>query len=220
MTDSGKRVLLLSYSYTGQTQRVLDAAGEAFAARGWQVEQARIEFTDPRWADRFTRFPMRRVWPDMLSVLPAQTRRATGEIRIPEAVLDGDYDLICVGSPTWWRTVSMPVRSFLLSPQAHSLLAGKPFAAFVVCRRYWKENLAGVRKLGRRQGGRYLDGIAFAYPGGQVRSMLSLTSYLGSGQYRDRYLGVSIPTTNISAEQLDQARDFAAGLAERVGQPV
>ena len=34
--------------------------------------------------------------------------------------------------------------------------------------------------------------------------MLSLTSYLGSGEYRDRYLGVRIPTTNISAEQVEE----------------
>ena len=111
-----------------------------------------IEFTDPRFAERFSRFPMRHVWPDMLSVLPAQKRRATGEIRTPDAVRNGDYDLICIGSPTWWQTVSMPMRSFLKSDEARKLLVGKPFAVFVVCRRYWRENLAAVRKLARAAG--------------------------------------------------------------------
>jgi hypothetical protein len=46
--------------------------------------------------------------------------------------------------------------------------------------------------------------------------MLSLTSYLGSGEYRDRYLGVRIPETNISETQLEEARRFAAQLADRV----
>jgi hypothetical protein len=46
--------------------------------------------------------------------------------------------------------------------------------------------------------------------------MLSLTSYLGSGEYRDRYLGVRIPRTNVQPEQLEQARKFAAALADRV----
>ena len=67
------------------------------------MRKAEIEFTDRRFAERFSRFPMRHVWPDMLSVLPAQTRRASGEIRTPDAVRNGDYDLICIGSPTWWR---------------------------------------------------------------------------------------------------------------------
>jgi len=71
------------------------------------------------------------------------------------------------------------MRSFLKSDEARKLLAGKPFAVFVVCRRYWRENLAAVRKLGEKQGGRYVDGVHFAYPGDQLRSMLSLTSYRG-----------------------------------------
>ncbi len=109
------RVLLLCYSYTGQSLKVLQAAGEVFRERGCDVRTAEIEFTDRRFSGRFSSFPMRRVWPDMLRVLPAQTRRASGEIRIPDAVLDGDYDLICIGSPTWWRTTNMPMRSFLKS---------------------------------------------------------------------------------------------------------
>jgi hypothetical protein len=152
----------------------------------------------------------------MLSVLPAQMRRASGEIRIPDAVRHGDYDLICIGSPTWWRTTSMPLRSFLKSDEARKLLAGKPFAVFVVCRRYWRENLTAVRKLGEKPGGRYVDGVHFAYPGDQLRSMLSLTSYLGTGEYRDRYLGVRIPTTNVQPEQLEQTRKFASALADRL----
>src|SRR6476660_1296562 len=210
------RVLLLYYTYTRQSLRVLEAAGEVFRERGYEVDKAGIEFIDQRYAERFSRFPMRHVWPDMLSVLPAQKRRATGEIRTPDTVRDGDYDLICIGSPTWWQTVSMPMRSFLKSDEARKLLVGKPFAVFVVCRQYWRENLAAVRELAEQQGGRYLDGIHFTYPGDPLRSTLSLTSYLGSGEYRDRYLGVRIPPTNIQPEQLEQARTFAASVADRV----
>jgi|ERR1700691_4292968 menaquinone-dependent protoporphyrinogen IX oxidase len=215
-SDRRPRVLLLYYSYTGQALKVLETAAEVFRNRGCDVQNAAIEFTDRRFAERFSRFPMRRVWPDMLSVLPAQARRASGQIRIPDTVGDGDYDLICIGSPTWWRTASMPIRSFLKSDEARKLLAGKSFAVFVVCRRYWRENLTAVRKLGEKRGGRYVDGIHFAYPGDQFRSMLSLTSYLGTGEYRDRYLGVRIPTTNIQPEQLEETRKFASALADRL----
>ena len=210
------RVLLLYYTYTGQALKVLEAAGEVFRDRGFEVIKAQIEFTDPRYAQRFSRFPMRRVWPDMLSVLPAQTRRATGQIRIPDAVHDGEYDLICIGSPTWWSTASMPIRSFLKSNEARKLLTGKPFAVFVVCRDSWRGNVNAVRELGEKVGGRYVDEIHFTYPGDPVRSMLSLTSYLGTGEYRDRYLGVPIPTTNVQPEQLVQTRAFASALAVRL----
>ena len=221
--DRPPRVLLVYYTYTGQSLRVLEAAGEVFRERGCEVHKAEIEFTDQRYAERFSRFPMRRVWPDMLSVLRAQKRGATGEIRTPDTVRNGDYDLICIGSPTWWQTVSMPMRSFLKSDEARKLLDGKLFVVFVVCRQYWKENFTAVRELAEQQGGRYVDGIHFTYPGGPLRSILSLTSFLGSGEYRDRYLGVRIPATNVQPEQLEQTRKFAAGLADRLfkrsGQP-
>lgn len=207
---------MLYYSYTGQAKKVLEAAGEVFRDRGWEVSSAPIEFTDPRYAERFSRFPMTHVWREFFGMLPPQTRRATGEIRTPDEVRRGDYDLICIGSPTWWRDVSMPLRSFLKSPEAPALLDGKHFAVFAVCRRYWRENLKAVRKLAEKAGGRYLGAIHFGYPGDQVRSMLSLTSYLGSGQYREKYLGIAIPPTNISAAQLDESRRFAAELADRV----
>jgi menaquinone-dependent protoporphyrinogen IX oxidase len=210
------RVLFVYYSYTGQTQKVLDAAAEAFRERGCEVHTAPIEFVDPQYSEPFTRFPMRSVWPDMFSVFKAQGKGETGEIRIPDAVRDGDYDLICLGSPTWWKTVSMPLRSFLVSKEAGPLLNGKPFAVFTVCRRYWRENHEAVLELATKQGGRFVDSIHFGYPGGQLQSMLSLTSYLGSGEYRDKYLGVPIPKTNISPEQLDQTRKFAAKLADRL----
>lgn len=210
------RVLLLYYSFTGQSQKVLEAAGEAFSAAGCEVREARIQFTDPRYAKRFERFPMRRVWPDMLSVLPAQLRRACGEIQVPSDLFDENYDLVCIGSPTWWSTTSMPVRSFLRSAPGAKLLADRRFAVFVVCRRYWRGNARAVRRLSANCGGEYVDEIHFTYLGGQLRSMLSLTSYLGSGRYRTRYFGVPMPPTNVQPEQLAQARDFATSLAGRI----
>lgn len=210
------RVLLLYYTYTGQSLKVLEAAAEVFRERGCEVERAEIEFTDQRYAKRFSSFPMRHVWPDMMSVLSAQKRGETGEIRTPDTVRNGEYDLICIGSPTWWQTVSMPLRSFLKSDEARKLFSGKPFAVFVVCRQYWRENLAAVRELAERQGGQFVDEVHFTYPGDPLRSMLSLTSYLGSGQYREKYLGVRIPSTNVQPEQLEHTRKFAAGLADRL----
>lgn len=212
------RVLMVSYSYTGQSRAMLAAAADEFRARGWEVVDADIEFTDTRYADRFSRFPMCRVWPDMLSVLPAQSRRATGSIAVPDTVRDGRYDLVCIGSPTWWSKASIPIRSFLTSDDARRVLAGTPFAVVVVCRDSWKGNLDEVRRLGQWQGGRYLGGIHVQYPGDQLRSMLSLTSYLGSGEYRESYLGIRIPPTNVGSRDLAASRDFAAGLIEQLAQ--
>ena len=219
MMDSVRRprVLFVYYTYTQQSLRVVEAMADVLRERGCEVRQAGIEFTDKRWAERFSRFPLRHAYLDVLGMAPAQMRGATGEIRIPDEAREGDYDLICVGSPTWFFRPSVPIRSFLKSEAAGRLLDGKRFTAFVVCRRYWSINLRAVRKLGTRQGGEYVNGIHFSFAGGQVRSLLSLFSYFGKGENRERYLGVKIPPSLLKPDYLEQARTFANELADGLG---
>ena len=214
------QVLLVYYTYTQQSLRVVEAMADVLRERGCEVRQAGIEFTDERWAERFSRFPLRHAYLDVLGMAPAQMRGATGEIRIPDEAREGDYDLICVGSPTWFFRPSVPIRSFLKSEAAGRLLDGKRFTAFVVCRRYWSINLRTVRKLGTRQGGEYVNGIHFSFAGGQVRSLLSLLSYFGKGENRGRYLGVKIPPSLLKPDYLEQARTFANELADGLGSKV
>jgi hypothetical protein len=208
------QVLLVYYTYTQQARLVVDAMADVFRERGCEVKLAAIEFTDKRYVERFSRFPLRHRYLDIFGMLPAQLRRATGEIRIPDEAQGGDYDLVCIGSPTWWLTTCMPIRSFLKAESTKTLLGGKRFTGFVVCRRYWRNNLNTVKKLGSADGGQYVDGVHYKYEGGQVRSLLSLISYLGTGENRPSYLGIRIPPTNLKPTQLEEARTFAGSLAD------
>jgi menaquinone-dependent protoporphyrinogen IX oxidase len=216
--DSARKpsVLFVYYTYTQQTVKVLEAMGEVLRDRGCEIRLAWLEFTDPRYADRFKEFPMPHPFREVVGMIPAELRRRPGQIRIPEVVTEREYDLVVVGSPTWWLSTNVPIRSFLESETAGKVLSGKQFAAVVVCRRYWRHNLKTVRRMAAKRGGEYVDGVHFRYEGGQARSLLSLLSYLGSGEYRDRYLGVKIPPANLRDYHLETARTFADGLADRL----
>src|SRR4051795_3291114 len=211
---STARVLIVYYTYTRQTQLVADAMADVLTAQGCEVQQAAIALTDRRYAGRFERFPL--PFRKLVGMLPAQARHAVGDIEVPDVVRDGEYDLVCIGSPTWWLTACLPIRSFLTSPDAGPLLSGKRFTVFVVCRRYWRGSTRTVRKLGTRQGGSYVDGIHFKFAGGQVRSLIALVSYLRTGEMRARLLGVKIPPTNLQPEQMAAARSFARGLSNEL----
>jgi len=214
VSETKPRVLFVYYTHTQQAERVCDAMADVLRERGCDVSQASIEFTDPHYAKNFKEFPFRHAVFGILPLLWPQLRRKTGQIRIPDVAKAGDYDLVCFGAPTWFFTTSMPVRSYLKSDEARTVLAGKRFAAYVVCRRYWSVNLKEVRKLGAAQGGEYVDGIRFTYEGGQVRSLLSLLSYFGKGETRERSLGIKIPPTNLKPDFLEQANAFANRLAD------
>jgi menaquinone-dependent protoporphyrinogen IX oxidase len=214
MSTKKRQVLIVYYTYTQQSLAVAEAMAEVFRDRDCEVRLAGIEFTDKRYAERFTRFPLRHAFLDIFGMMPAQLRSATGEIRVPDEAQQGDYDLVCIGSPTWWIKTSVPIRSYLKSEAAARLLDGKRFAAFVVCRRYWSINLKAVKKLGTKHGGEWVDGTHFSFAGGQVRSLLALLSYFGKGENRERYLGVKIPPTNLKPNYREQARAFANELAD------
>jgi hypothetical protein len=209
-------VLFVYYSYTRQTSRIVEVMAGVLRERGTDVTLAAIEFTDSRYAEKFNVFPMRRPYLDVFAMIPATFRRTTGTIQIPAVVTEREYNLVCIGSPTWWFSPAMPIRSFLTSSTATQVLNGRRFTVAVLCRRYWKHNLKTVQRLGMKCGGIFVDGIHFAYEGGQVRSMLSLISYLGSGEYRQHYLGVKIQPTNLRDYQLEEARKFADKLADQL----
>jgi hypothetical protein len=209
-------VLFVYYTYTQQTLKIVETMAAVLRDRGCEVSLASIAFTDPRYEGRFDQFPMPHPYREVFGMIVPVLRKGTGQIRVPDDVTEREYDFICIGSPTWWLSTNVPIRSFLQSEAAGRVLDGKRFAVSVACRRYWKHNLKTVRRLGTERGGVFVDGIHFRYKGGQVRSLLSLISYLGSGRYSDRYLGVKIPPTNLQDYHLEQARTFASAMADRL----
>jgi flavodoxin len=209
-------VLFVYYTYTQQTLKIVETMAGVLRDRGAEVVMAGIEFTDSRYADRFNQFPMPHPYREVIGMIPPELFHSTGKIRIPDVVTEREYDLVCIGSPTWWLSTNVPIRSFLESETAARVFKGKRFAVAVICRRYWRHNLKTVRRLAMECGGVFADGIYFKYEGGQVRSLLSLCSYLGSGLYRQRYLGVKIPPTNLQEYHLEAAKKFANGLADQL----
>jgi flavodoxin len=207
------RVLVVYYTFSKQTERVADVIAATLEDRGADVTKARIELTDKRWAKRFEKVPMRFPLLKIVGMLPAQVRQATGEINIPPEAQDGDYDLIVIGSPTWWFRVSLPIRSYLKSPAAGKVLDGKPFAGFSTSRRYWHYNVGDIKRLGGADGGRWIDETHFVALGNQVQSMLAWLSFMSGVTYFNKML--RLPPTNLQPGFESQARQFAESLADR-----
>jgi len=105
-------ILFVYYTYSQQTLRVVESMAGVLRERACDVQLARIEFTDPRYAERFAQFPLRHAYLDIFGMILPQLRGVTGQIRIPDEVRTGNYDLVCIASPTWWLHPCMPIRSF------------------------------------------------------------------------------------------------------------
>jgi hypothetical protein len=68
-------VMLLYYTYTKQALRVADVMAEPFHTRSFDLQQATTEFAGSRYAERFSRFPLRHSHLDLFGMLPARFRR-------------------------------------------------------------------------------------------------------------------------------------------------
>ena len=221
MTVAAKpKVLIVYFTLTKQSGRIADAMEQALEARGCDVVKAGIEFTDERWLPKLSEFPMKHPFPNIASILFAQLRHKTGEIRVPPEAAGGDYDLVVLASPTWWFQTSMPIRSYLESPDAKAVLDGKPFACASISRRYYSINLRQQKKLGEKDGGRFIDKTHFVVAGGQVKSMLSWLGYMKHGEPQARVMGLKMPPPNLQPDFDTQARSFVDGVVDvALGQP-
>ncbi len=169
-----------------------------------------------RWVPKLSQFPMKRPIPQIASILPAQIRHRTGEIRIPPQAKTGDYDLVVLACPTWWFQTSMPIRSYLESDEAKAVLNRKPFACASISRRYYSINLGQQKKLAEKNGGRWIDKTHFVVAGGQVKSMLSWLGYMKHGEPQERVLGLKMPPPNLKPDFGEQARRFVDGVVDEV----
>ena len=212
-------VLIVYFTLTKQSGRVADAIAQGFEARGCDTTKAQLEFTDERWVHNLKQFPMKHPIRQLATILPAQARHKTGEITIPPEAHSDDCDLVVLASPTWWFQTSMPMRSYLESPGAKTALSGKPFACASVSRRYYSINLGQQKKLGERNGGRWVDKTHFVSAGGQVKSMLAWLGYMKHGEPQQRVLGLKMPPPNLQPGFDDQAKAFVDGLVDSVLRP-
>jgi hypothetical protein len=209
-------VLFVYYTYSQQTLLVVESMADVLRARGFNVRLAKIEFTDPRYAKRFAQFPLRHAYLDIFGMILPQLRGVTGRIHIPDEVRTGNYDLVCIASPTWWLHPCMPIRSFLESDVAGTLLAGKRCAAVAVAHRYWRDDLRILKEHIVKRGGEYVDGGHFTAGGGPVDSMLALFSYLSTGVTKDRYFGIKIPPATLEPRYIGQSQALANRLADNL----
>lgn len=214
---TGRTCLILYYSLTGQAEKAAMRAAEAAEAAGWAAQLCRIGMTAPEDAlARPLRIADSKKWTQ-----GAQKGMTVPVAYDPPEAMARRYDAVLLFANTWGDNPSVPMRSFLESPAARTVLSDTPFGVYVICRRLWKKNLAIVRRLGEEAGGRFLDGEAFMHPGGQVGSLIQTVSYLhrSDGDLRHVF-GLPLPRYGLSDAAMNRLAPFTKELLEAAGREV
>ncbi len=150
------RVLVLYYSFSGQTIGLLHRLADGLKFRGAEVVMERLRPVEP------LRFPVG-TFSSTLRMMLATCFRPRVAIEELSADSRGPFDLVILAGPTWSYNPSGPVLAFL-DRDGRRLLAGRPVLPLISCRGYWRWHWQGLRKKLRACEARIANLIVFTHP--------------------------------------------------------
>jgi len=201
------RVLVLSYSQSGETARAGRIFAEALSQVGASVTAADIS---PRHSYPYPWRSIRRFF----DAMPEAILGLAGEVDVPQLAQSDGFDLVILAYPVWFLSPATPVRSLFTSPWAE-VMADTDIVTISVSRAMWQRASVAMKRLLAAAGGRHIDNIAVTHQGSPLATLVSTPRALLSGK-RDRLLGV-FPSAGIADDDLARLRSLARTLAERFG---
>jgi flavodoxin len=204
------KVLALYYSLTGQTGVVMQAVIDALRAGGHDVVEERLDVdppfsfpADPEWLTDLLRKALTSQWP----VLPLK----------PLSVdLTAPYDVILLGYQPWYLTPSVPIHSFLKSPEA-SVVSGKAVIGIVSCRAMFGRAGELFKAWVEERGGRLIEQRAFVDQDHRPTNALSLFHYLKYGRSLTRFpFGLFMKPYGVGNVGIGLAKAYGESLSQRL----
>jgi hypothetical protein len=197
-------VLALTYSQSGQLAAVLDAMLAPLRELG--AVQVHVEALRPEPAYPFP-------WPvwQFFDAFPESALMRQQGLRPLSLRGDEDFDLIILPYQVWFLAPSLPVSSFLQTPLAARLLAGKPVVTVIVCRNMWLMAQEKMRGLLSRVGARLIDNVVLTDPGPMAATLVTTPLWMFTGR-KSGWFGLS--PAGLTASQISGARRFGVALGD------
>jgi hypothetical protein len=155
-TDTGKKILVVYFSFSSQTNNLVQALCSGLEKEGISLIRERLVPVKP------LRFPIGTIGGTLRMMLETFLRK-----RYPIEPLDpacfAPYDLIILAGPTWSYNPSGPILA-LLDRDGRRLFRDKLVLPLISCRGYWRMHWWGLKYLLGRRGARVVNLIVFSHP--------------------------------------------------------
>ncbi len=213
MAVNTKRVLIVYYSFSGQTQLLIQKLVNGLEEEGVEVVLERLEPVV------HITFPFL-TWKKMADVMISSFFRRHVQIFPVDHLVDRKWDSVILAGPTWSYNPSGPMLDFL-DRYGSKLLAGTTVIPFISCRSYWRVHYWGLKAILKNFGARVKSPIVYLHSSsepwrtiGLFLQLVGRLPRLESSWFRKRY-----PRYGHSKEQYEDAiergRELAIELAER-----
>jgi len=214
-TPNPPRVLIVYYSYSGQTAGLLNNFTIGLKSQGVDVVVEKLRPLNP------PRFPLGAFLPTFKMMFTTSIRQRLA-IREPGAAVWAACDLLVLAGPTWSYNPSGPILD-LIDRFGPRLFKGRIVLPLISCRGYWRMHWLGLRRLLLACGAEVPNRIIFSHPAPEPwRTIGVFLKIVGKAPERSRLFGRFYKRFGHSREQLTEAERLGAivGAALGKGQPM
>ncbi|MDD5757850.1 MAG: hypothetical protein PHI06_02070 [Desulfobulbaceae bacterium] len=214
-TGNQKKILILSYSFSGQTSGLLRQIQGALIEAGHQVHKERITPCRP------LKFPTGSII-SCLKMMVTTFLRFRVPIQELSPICQQSFDLVLLAGPTWSYNPSGPILA-LIDRDGPSLFKGQVVLPVISCRGYWRVHLFGLTRMLQRCGASIPNSMVFSHPHKEPwRTIGVFLKISGKSPERWPLLRRYYSHFGHSREQQEEACRFGSllGQALRQGQPL
>jgi hypothetical protein len=200
-----RNVLAINYSQTGQLSRILQSISQPIShSEQIDFEVINIEPTKPfpfPWP--FLQFF--RIFPETVVMQPVDLK--------PIITKHEQYDLIILSYQVWFLSPSLPIASFLQSPQAKSLLTGTPVVTVIGCRGMWLMAQEKVKAQLQQLQAKLLDNVVLSDDCGAFFSFLATPLWMLTGNKKPLSW---VPAAGVAEQDILDSERFGIAIKNRL----
>jgi len=195
-----KNVLVIYYSQSGQLESIARNVAKPFInSEGINVVFYEIQMEKP-FPFPWNKTAFFDVFPESFLQIPSQLKP------IPSEILDTKFDLILLHFQVWYLSPSIPINSFLKSPEAKILLNGTSVVTISGARNMWITAQDKVKALLIENNAQLKGNIALVDRVGNLISVITIVEWMFSG-VKKKYLGI-FPLPGVSEKDIIEADKF------------
>ena len=201
-----RQVLVVHFSQTGQLDRLVrSVCAPLEKASGVQVDYLPLQPAQP--------FPF--PWPFLgfFRIFPETVLMRPQPLLPLQVDAHKRYDLIILAYQVWFLSPSLPVTSFLASPEAARLFKDTPVVTLIGCRNMWLMAQEKVKAKLTELGARLVDNIALTDACGTAASFLATPLWMFTGRQKPY---AWVPRAGIEEREIAAASRFGEAMAQRL----
>ncbi len=204
-----KNVLVIHYSQSGQLTEIVN---NIVAPLSKGQDQIHIDYHDIKMEKPFP-FPWTKaaffgVFPETFLQIPEKVNKVSQDI------LSKNYDLVILGYQIWYLTPSLPINSFLNTPEAKKILSNTQVVTVIGCRNMWIMAQEKMKEKLKALQANLVGNIVLADRHINHISVITISKWMFSGK-KERFLRV-FPKPGVSQKDIDEAVKFGPIIASHL----